>query len=63
MLSFVQEQNDCSATGGNQSTANDELIGSVLFQAKPTQNLLKNSQLNDFDGEFSQVKPVEFKTD
>ena len=30
ILSFVQEQNDCSATGGNVSTTNDDLSNSFL---------------------------------
>lgn len=51
ILSQVQEQNDCSHTGGNLSTANDEVGGSIVQLNKPKKvDSLSNSTLREVGG-------------
>ena len=67
ILSQVQEQNDCSHTGGNLSTANDEVGGSILQITKPKKvENSSNSTLREDgenkDADIMQVQPIDTRT-
>ena len=67
ILSQVQEQNDCSHTGGNLSTANDEVGGSILQFTKPKKvENSSNSTLREDgenkDADIMQVQPIDTRT-
>ena len=69
ILSQVQEQNDCSHTGGNLSTVNDEIGGSVVQQVKPkkvensSNSTLREEGGKNSDADILQIQPIDTRTE